>query len=180
MLALLIKLSLIRLCSIWSPRASAQLQAGHSGLVNVCPYIGEWGRPQGWGLWLDPQNHDRRMGFRGYEGHSLGTLSSGPFTHQRSLSPPSMDGRGQEHAGGGQRRSTGQTGYGLSWERTACPGEGQPHISELSGNLGIVCFSRIPMTGKVNVGVQGGAAHHRMAQSQASARAGLAGRRPGF
>lgn len=96
------------------------------------------------------------------------------------LSPLSMDGWVQEHAGGGQWKITGQMGYGLSRERTACPGEGQPRILELSGNLGIVCFSRIPMTRKVNVDVQGGAAHPCMAQSQASARAGLAGRRPGF
>lgn len=69
---------------------------------------------------------------------------------------------------------------GLSWERTVCPGEGQLHILELSGNLGIFCLSRIPRTEKVNMGIQGGAAHPCMVQSQASARAGLIGRRPGF
>lgn len=60
------------------------------------------------------------------------------------------------------------------------PREGQPHILELSGNLGIVSFSRIPRTGKVSVGVQGGAVHPCEARSSVQCQAGLTGRTPGF
>lgn len=65
-------------------------------------------------------------------------------------------------------------GCGLSWERTACPREGQPHILELSGNLGVVCLSTIPRTAKVNVGIQVRAAHPSMAHLRPGS--GLAGR----
>lgn len=52
------------------------------------------------------------------------------------------------------------------------PEEGQLLILELSGNLGIVGFSRIPRTRKVNVGEQRGAAHPCEARFAVSAKLG--------
>lgn len=46
----------------------------------------------------------------------------------------------------------GQMGCRVMWERTDSPGEGS-HTSWTC--LDIVCFSRIPRTGKVNVDLQG-------------------------
>jgi hypothetical protein len=59
----------------------------------------------------------------------------------------------REDTRGGQRMVTGQMGCGVNWERTdRCPGEGS-HTSWTCQH--IVCFSRIPRIGKVNVGMQG-------------------------
>lgn len=78
------------------------------------------------------------------DGHRLARSSqvSSPLSHEWVC---------QEGTRGGQGKVTGQMGCGVNWERTDCPGEGS-HISWTC--LDIVCFSRIPRTGKVNVDVQ--------------------------
>lgn len=81
---------------------------------------------------------------------------------------------------GGARSMLGEGQADRLWAelgKDGLPGGRQPHILSC---LGIVCFSRIPRTGKVTVGIQGGAAHPCMAQSQACARAGQPGRTPGL
>ena len=103
------------------------------------------------------------MGFRALPGHSL---SRSPHPQGLLLFP---------HSGHWGRVMEGHRADGL-WadlgKDSLPPGEGQPHISELSGNLGIVSFSRIPRTRKVNVGVRGGAAHSCKAQPSVSAKLG--------
>lgn len=71
-------------------------------------------------------------------------------------------------------------GCGLSWARTACPrGRTAIHLGAV-GESGDHQLQQNSKDGKVNVGVQRGAAHPRMVQSQVSARAGMTGRRHGF
>ena len=81
--------------------------------------------------------------------------------------------------GEGNRRSQGRWTVGCSGKGQLAPGEGQPHILELSGNLGIVSFSKIPRTRKVNVGAQGGAAHPCEALFAVSAKLGRQAGDPG-
>lgn len=72
-------------------------------------------------------------------------------------------------------------GCGVSWKRTEHPRE-DSHTSWSCLDIAIVCFSRIPRTGKVNVDMQGRATclPPRMAQSQGGTSARVSIRRPMF
>lgn len=105
--------------------------------ADVCPLMDS----HGMGLWvLKLMPGEQNMWA---DGHCLARSSqvSSPLSHECVRRAPEAV----------RERSQGRWAVGVNWERTDHPGEGS-HTSWTC--LDIVCFSRIPRTGKVNVDLQ--------------------------